>query len=116
MTLSDKILKIKDKLKNDLCILAHHYESDNIVTHADFIGDSLELARKVPSLQAKYIVMCGVYFMAESTAILANDSQQIFIPEKKRWLYLSRPCPSQVNRDHPLQFKRKKEKLSRLHT
>ena len=96
MKLSEKIQMIKDKLKDELCILAHHYQSDDVVKHANFIGDSLELARKVPSLKAKYIVMCGVYFMAESTAILANESQQVFIPVEKAGCTLADLAPAKL--------------------
>ncbi|GAB6161422.1 quinolinate synthase NadA [Desulfothermus naphthae] len=96
MKLSDKIQMIKDKLKDELCILAHHYQRDDIVKHANFIGDSLELARKVPSLEAKYIIMCGVYFMAESTAILANESQRVFIPVKNAGCTLADLAPAKL--------------------
>ncbi len=80
MHITQKIKSIKEKMGNDLCILAHHYQRDEIVQHADFIGDSLELARKIEGLNAKYIVMCGVYFMAETSAILAREDQKVFIP------------------------------------
>jgi quinolinate synthase len=90
------IQKIKARLGTRLCILAHHYQQDQIVQHADHTGDSLELARHIPELQAEYIVMCGVYFMAESAAILARPGQQVFIPETGAGCVLSNMAPANL--------------------
>ncbi|MGE4552014.1 MAG: quinolinate synthase NadA [Desulfovibrionaceae bacterium] len=65
-----------------LAILAHHYQSDDIVRHADVVGDSLELARRIPELTAEHIVFCGVWFMAETAAILCRPDQTIHIPDR----------------------------------
>lgn len=94
MSVSDKIQSIKEKMGKDLCILAHHYQRDEVVKHADFVGDSLELARKIANLDAKYIVMCGVFFMAETAAILARENQKVFIPQKDAGCTLSDLAPS----------------------
>lgn len=64
-----------------LAILAHHYQADEIVAHADLVGDSLELARHIPGLSAEHVVFCGVHFMAESAAILAKPGQKVHIPD-----------------------------------
>lgn len=75
------IAQKKKELGGRLVILAHHYQSDAIVKYADFIGDSLELARRVPQIKtAEIIVFCGVAFMAETAVILAPD-KQVFIPD-----------------------------------
>jgi quinolinate synthase len=81
MTKASAIESIKKKLGSDLAILAHHYQTDEVVRHAHFRGDSLELARRIPELSARYIVFCGVHFMAESAAILAGPEQKVFIPD-----------------------------------
>lgn len=76
-----RIVEQKRRLGDRLSILAHHYQADEIVAHADITGDSLELARRINSLDAELIVFCGVYFMAESAAILRRPDQKIFTPE-----------------------------------
>lgn len=81
MTLAQKIAQHKDRLGSRLCILAHHYQSDAVVRHADILGDSLELARRIDGLGAEHIVFCGVHFMAETAAILARPEQKVHIPD-----------------------------------
>jgi quinolinate synthase len=77
----DRIIQVKRDLGTRLIILGHHYQSDDVIAFADFTGDSLELARKASQVQdARYIVFCGVFFMAETAAILA-PSKQVFIPD-----------------------------------
>ncbi|MCQ2444781.1 MAG: quinolinate synthase NadA [Mailhella sp.] len=75
-----RIEALRQKYGKDLAILAHHYQGDDVVAHVDFTGDSLELARKIPEIDAKYIVFCGVFFMAESAALLARSGQKVFLP------------------------------------
>jgi quinolinate synthase len=67
---------IRRRLGDRLAILAHHYQHDAIVRHADHTGDSLELSRRIIDLSAEYIVFCGVYFMAETAAILAGPARR----------------------------------------
>lgn len=75
------ITRQKKKYGDELAILAHHYQSDDIVAQADFVGDSLELARNIPDLKARYIVFCGVRFMGETAAILQQKHQRVYLPE-----------------------------------
>jgi quinolinate synthase len=78
----DIIRNRKKELGDRLIILGHHYQKDEIIEFADYVGDSLELARKASQIEtAEYIVLCGVYFMAETAAILA-PGKSVFIPEK----------------------------------
>jgi quinolinate synthase len=78
---NDRITAVKNRLGSDLAILAHHYQSDSIVEHADLVGDSLQLAAAIPELDARFIVFCGVDFMAETAAVLAARQQMIFTPD-----------------------------------
>jgi len=77
-----------------LVILAHHYMSDAVARHADYTGDSLELSRRIPDLDAQYIVFCGVFFMAETAAILARPGQKVFIPEMNSRCVMSDMAPA----------------------
>ena len=68
------------KAQRNAVILAHNYERSEVQDIADFTGDSLELARKATQVEADVIVFCGVYFMAETAAIL-NPSKVVLIPD-----------------------------------
>ncbi|MFZ5427254.1 MAG: quinolinate synthase NadA [Thermodesulfobacteriota bacterium] len=97
MTASDDFNFIEEaraRLGKRLCILAHHYMSDAVARHADHTGDSLELSRKIPDLDAEYIIFCGVFFMAETAAILAKPGQKVFIPEMNSRCVMSDMAPA----------------------
>lgn len=75
------ITRAKVELGRDLLILGHHYQSDEVIRFADYRGDSLELCRAAAAARhAKYVVFCGVDFMAESAAILGGSGQEVFLP------------------------------------
>lgn len=61
-------------------ILAHNYQRAEVQSIADYTGDSLELARRATQVDADVIVFCGVYFMAETAAIL-NPGKTVLIPD-----------------------------------
>jgi quinolinate synthase len=76
------IIGKKRELGSRLVILGHHYQNDSIIEFADHVGDSLELARKSASLgDVEAIIFCGVYFMAETAAILSPE-KKVYIPDK----------------------------------
>ena len=63
-------------------ILGHHYQRDEVIQFADVTGDSYKLAQLAAARpNAKYIVFCGVHFMAESADILTSDNQQVILPD-----------------------------------
>lgn len=77
---------IRLKKENDICILAHSYQSEDILEIADFAGDSYALSVKAAKVPNKTLIMCGVRFMAETAKLLS--------PEKT--VYLANPdagCP-----------------------
>jgi quinolinate synthase len=78
--IAERITELRKQLGSDLMILGHHYQRDSIVMHADFIGDSFMLSQKAAESTAKYIVFCGVHFMAESADILTNEQQHVILP------------------------------------
>ena len=78
----EKIIQRKQELGKELIILTHHYQRKSIVDVGNYTGDSFELSRTAASdANARYIVFCGVHFMAESAAILAAPHQVVQIPD-----------------------------------
>ena len=78
MTIQEEIRNLAQARK--AVILAHNYTRGEVQDVADYTGDSLELARKAATVDAEVIVFCGVYFMAETAAIL-NPGKTVLIPE-----------------------------------
>ena len=71
----------KNALGDRLVILGHYYQRDETVRHADFIGDSFQLAQAAKSRpEAEAIVFCGVHFMAETADMLSRPEQAVILP------------------------------------
>ncbi len=79
--LDDRIAAAKARLGPDVVILGHHYQRDEVVKFADFRGDSLKLSFQASQAEGRYIVFCGVHFMAESADILRREHQTVILPD-----------------------------------
>lgn len=79
----------KQELGSSLVILGHHYQVDEIINHADHIGDSLKLSQIAAKLATsapkerpvRWIIFCGVHFMAETADMLTPDSVDVILPD-----------------------------------
>jgi quinolinate synthase len=79
--LDARIVRAKERLGSRLVILGHHYQRDEVVRHADFVGDSYRLSKRASETEAEFIVFCGVHFMAESADVLAKPHQRVILPD-----------------------------------
>jgi quinolinate synthase len=80
-SLDERIGRAKARLGVDVVILGHHYQRDEVVKFADFRGDSLKLSYQAAEAEGRYIVFCGVHFMAESADILRREHQAVILPD-----------------------------------
>jgi len=81
-SMQERISDAKARLGSDLLILGHHYQADDVIRHADATGDSFKLAQRAQEQSgARYVVFCGVHFMAESADILTPDEVTVILPD-----------------------------------
>jgi quinolinate synthase len=80
-SMDDRIRAARAQLGTTTVILGHHYQRDEVVRFADYTGDSYKLSRIAAETGAKYIVFCGVHFMAESADVLGRGDQQVILPD-----------------------------------
>jgi quinolinate synthase len=101
-TLAEEILDLKQERK--AVLLAHHYQESEIQELADWVGDSLELARKARDFEGDVIAFCGVWFMAETAKVL-NPSRIVVVPDREASCSLVESCPAEpiraYRRKHP---------------
>ncbi len=86
-SMDDRIAAARAKLGKDVLLLGHHYQRDEVIRFADFTGDSYKLSKVAAETDAKYLIFCGVHFMAESADLLGrqdaegNTIQQVILPD-----------------------------------
>ncbi len=95
-TTQEKAARLKEEIKRlkkekNALIMAHYYQRDEIQEIADFIGDSLALARQAAETDADVIVMCGVHFMGETAKILC-PGKTVLVPDLKAGCSLADSC------------------------
>ena len=95
----DKSLDLKKEIRKmckekDAIILAHYYTVGDVQDVADFVGDSLALARKAAETDAKIMVMCGVHFMAETCKLLSPD-KTVLCPDLNAGCSLADSCKAE---------------------
>jgi quinolinate synthase len=80
-TMDERIAAARKELGRECVILGHHYQRDEVIRFADFRGDSYKLAQEAAQAKSRYIIFCGVHFMAESANILGHDGQATILPD-----------------------------------
>lgn len=88
------------KKRRNAIIMAHNYQLGEVQDIADFVGDSLELARKSANVESDVVVFCGVHFMAETAAILSPD-KTVLLPDQ----YAGCPMADMITGEQLRQFK-----------
>lgn len=76
-----RVAKAKAALGAQVVILGHHYQREEVFRFTDYSGDSLKLSRQAAASDAKYIIFCGVHFMAEVADILSRPEQISILPD-----------------------------------
>ncbi len=80
-TMDDRIAAARAMLGTDVVLLGHHYQRDEVIRFADYTGDSYKLSKIASQTDAKYMIFCGVHFMAETADVLAKPWQQVTLPD-----------------------------------
>lgn len=91
LDLDDEIRRLKRE--RNAVLLAHYYQDGEIQELADFVGDSLQLARRAKQANAEVIVFAGVHFMAETAKIL-NPQSTVLVPDMAAGCSLADHCPA----------------------
>jgi quinolinate synthase len=80
-TMDARIAAAREKLGKDVVLLGHHYQRDEVIRFADYTGDSYKLSKVAAQTDAKYMIFCGVHFMAETADVLGRPWQQVILPD-----------------------------------
>ena len=79
--LTEGIKFARNEIGTKAVILGHHYQRDDVIRFADFTGDSYQLSKEASKItEAKWIIFCGVHFMAETADILTSPDQNVLLP------------------------------------
>jgi quinolinate synthase len=79
--LTEGITFARNEIGSKAVLLGHHYQRDDVIKFADFTGDSYQLSKAASEItDAKWIIFCGVHFMAETADILTSPDQNVLLP------------------------------------
>ena len=79
--MDERIREAREALGSEVVVLGHHYQRDEVIRFADFRGDSYKLSQEAARAQGRYIIFCGVHFMAESADVLSRPGQITILPD-----------------------------------
>jgi len=79
--MDERIAAARQALGSDAIVLGHHYQRDEVIRFADYTGDSYKLSKMAAQAGGRFIVFCGVHFMAESADILSRPGQRVVLPD-----------------------------------
>jgi quinolinate synthase len=80
-SMDGRIAAARSKLGASTILLGHHYQRDEVIRFADFTGDSYKLSKIAAETESRYIIFCGVHFMAESADVLGRGDQHVILPD-----------------------------------
>jgi quinolinate synthase len=80
-SMDGRIQAARERLGASTVLLGHHYQRDEVIRFADFTGDSYKLSKIAAQTDARYLIFCGVHFMAESADVLGRPGQQVILPD-----------------------------------
>ncbi len=80
-TMDKRIASARAELGQSTILLGHHYQRDEVIRFADATGDSYKLSKLAAETKSRYVIFCGVHFMAESADILGASGQMVILPD-----------------------------------
>ena len=97
--IKERIFSAKSKLSAAVTILGHHYQRDEVIQFADVTGDSFKLSQYSARQQSKWIVFCGVRFMAETADVVSDDWQKVILPNLAAGCSMADMAPTEQVQD-----------------
>ena len=97
--IKDRIFSAKAKLSTAVTILGHHYQREEVIQFADVTGDSFKLSQYSARQKSKWIVFCGVRFMAETADVVSDDWQKVILPNLAAGCSMADMAPTEQVQD-----------------
>ena len=97
--IKDRIFSAKAKLSTAVTILGHHYQREEVIQFEDVTGDSFKLSQYSARQKSKWIVFCGVRFMAETADVVSDDWQKVILPNLAAGCSMADMAPTEQVQD-----------------